>query len=300
MTDQGTTRQFTVAGIGEVLWDLLPGGKQLGGAPANVVCHAHALGARAILVSRVGGDCLGAEIRARLQELGIDPKHLGTDPERPTGTVEVTLDGRGHPEYVIREEVAWDTIPFTRPLRAVAAACDAVCFGSLCSREEPSRTSIRRFLDSTRAECLRVFDVNLRQHYYSAGLIRDLLGRASVVKLNDAELPVVCDCMGITVASDSDEARCRALISACGLKLLALTCGGSGSMLITADGVSEHPGVRVRPVDTVGAGDSFTAALVMGLLRGDSLDVVNDQANRVAAFVCTCNGATPPLPEGLV
>lgn len=299
MQQQKHARRFTVAGIGEILWDLLPGGRQLGGAPANFAYHAHALGAQGVLVSRVGDDRLGRDIQTRIRDLGIKTAHLTVDPERPTGTVDVTLDDKGHPDYVIHENVAWDAIPFTRDLDELAAACHAVCYGTLCSRAQTSRTSIRRFLEATPHGCLRICDVNLRRHYYSADLLRDLLGHASVLKLNEDELPVICDAMGMS-NEQSDQERVRALVDRCALKALALTRGGSGSVLATPDAVSIHPGVAARTVDTVGAGDSFTAALAMGLLHGDDLDIVNEHANQVAAFVCTQHGATPRLPAHLV
>ncbi|MCF7853368.1 MAG: carbohydrate kinase [Candidatus Pacebacteria bacterium] len=287
-----------IVGLGEVLWDMLPSGKQLGGAPANFTYHAHALGGRGILVSRVGTDSLGTEILARLNRLGVDCRTVSRDPDHPTGTVEVTLDTQGHPEYIIHEDVAWDYIPYTHSLGDLAARTDAVCFGTLCSRTHVSRSTVLRFLQETHPECLRIYDVNVRQSFYSHDLIDTLLNSASVVKLNHDELPIVAS---LTECSRGDDtATIAALMSKYDLTAFAMTRGAHGSLLQVGNHRADHPGISGDVQDTVGAGDSFTAALASGLLRGDHPETINEHANRVAAYVVSQTGATPPLPAELI
>lgn len=268
-----------VFALGEVLWDLLPTGPVLGGAPANFACHARALGAETTLVSRVGDDELGREI---LRHFDVQ-----VDPRLPTGTVSVELTG-GQPHYTIHENVAWDAIAPDERVREA----DAVCFGSLAQRSPISRTSIRQMLAATRANTLRVFDINLRQSFYSREVIEASLALANVLKLNDAELPVIEEMFALS--------GIEAIAVRFSLRAIALTRGGEGSVL-WADGVrSEHPGVTTIVSDTIGAGDSFTAALTLGLLAGRPLDRILDHASRVAAYVCSQAGATPPLPPELL
>jgi fructokinase len=281
-----------VVGIGEVLWDLLPAGKQLGGAPANFAFHAGQLGAEAYVVSRVGDDELGREILARLDALGLNRDFVQSDPDHPTGTVDVRLDAKGVPSYVIYEDVAWDWITPTPRMLDLARRADAVCFGTLAQRTPGNAGAIGKFLSSTRADCLRVFDVNFRQHYYDADTVRHPLALSNVVKLNEDEVPVLTALLPKPV-------ELRDFPRVFDLRVVALTCGPRGSVLFTKDGVFEHAGVPVDVVDTVGAGDAFTAALVMGLLAGRPLDEINDRANRLAAFVCSQPGATPRHPPAM-
>ncbi len=283
-------------GIGEILWDLLPAGKQLGGAPANFAYHAQTLGSRGVVVSSVGKDELGQEILTRLKELQIYSGHIAIDREHPTGTVTVELDSRGIPEYTINEDVAWDYIPLSEDLIELAQQADAVCFGSLCQRSEVSRSTIRLFLSATKEGCVRVFDINLRQSFFTGEDIVSLLGICNVLKLNDDELPVVADILGIT--GDESEIL-NQLLDRYGLRLIALTRSSQGSRLISEADDQSHPGFAVEVVDTVGAGDSFTAAVVMGLLQDDTLVDINEKANRIASFVCSQNGATPQLNKEL-
>jgi fructokinase len=287
-------RRPLVIGLGEILWDLLPAGKQLGGAPANFAYHANALGARGAVVSRVGDDALGREVLDRLDALGVDRSAVTVDPSHPTGTVDVRLDAAGVPTYVIHENVAWDFLPAGGRAAELCAAASAVCFGTLASRGAISRESVVQLLDTMPASCLRVFDINLRQSYFDAELIRRLLAKSQVVKLNDAELPVVAALLGL---GGPDAARL--LMDEFGLRALALTRGPSGSRIYTRDAVSDHPGVAAHVADTVGAGDAFTAALVLGLLDGHDAGRINAFANRLAAHVCAHPGATPPIPEEL-
>jgi fructokinase len=282
-----------ILALGEVLWDLLPTGPILGGAPANFACHARALGAQTTLLSRVGEDDLGREILRQLDAKGLPITAVQIDPQRPTGTVSVELSADGQPCYIIHEDVAWDAIEATDSALATAREADAVCFGSLAQRAAISRESIHRLATATKPEALRVFDINLRQSFYSPELIESSLGLANVLKLNDAELPVLAEMFAIA-------ANVEALAVRFDLRAVALTRGGTGSVL-WADGVrSEHPGVATTVRDTIGAGDSFTAALALGLLVGHPLDRINDHANRVAAYVCSQSGATPPLPPELL
>ena len=288
-----------VVGIGEVLWDMLPGGKQLGGGPANFAYHAAALGACGVVVSRVGDDDFGWNILERLDALQIDRQRVSVDPEQPTGRVDVTLDRSGAPRYVIHEPVAWDFLAADAELLDLAARADAVCFGTLAQRSAASRDAIRSFLGAARPDCLRVFDINLRQSYYSADVVDSSLRITDVLKLNDEELPTVARLLGLPAAEVTEPADAIAgLMSRYPLRLVALTRGGRGSLLVSRDGeTSDHPGVPAPAIaDTVGAGDAFTAALVTGLLGKLPLQRINEVANRLAAYVCTQPGATPAVP----
>ncbi len=279
-----------ILAVGEILWDLLPDGRQIGGAPANFAYHAHALGAEAMIVSRVGADPLGSEILERLCALSLPVKGVAVDPTAPTGTVSVELLPDGQPRFTIHEDVAWDRIAVDEVSLRYASQAGAVCFGSLAQRGEPSRTSIRRIVATTPAEALRVFDINLRQRCYSAEVIEASLKLANVLKLNDDELPVVTDMFGLC---GDMRGQLAALAQRFQLRAVALTRGAEGCLLLV-DGIwSEHPGFPVNVVDTVGAGDAFTAAMTLGLLAGWTPDTINRHANEIAAYVCSQRGATP-------
>jgi fructokinase len=285
-----------MVGIGEILWDMLPGGKRLGGAPANFAYHAHALGARGIPVSRVGRDAAGKELLARLRAIGLSADAVASDRRRPTGTVDVELDSEGKPRYTIHSDVAWDHLRMSAPLRRLARDADAICYGTLGQRSRNSRAAIGDFIRSSRVGCLRILDVNLRQSFYGAGLIRRLLAESNVVKMNEEELPVVARLLGLRGTRITVMRRLAARYR---LRLAALTRGAGGSILLAAGEVSENPGCRTRVADTVGAGDAFTAAMTIAFLRGEPLDRVNEYANRVASYVCSRMGATPPMPARL-
>lgn len=276
-----------IVGIGEILWDMLPAGKALGGAPANFAYHALRLGEEGWAVSAIGDDPLGAEIMDIVTRKKL--RHIIAVMDKPTGTVQVELDDKGVPGYNIKEDVAWDNIPFTPEMEALAARADAVCFGSLVQRMA-SRDSVLRFLRATRPEALRVFDINLRQHYYSREVIDESLKLADILKINDEEIRIVADMFGL---GDDDTAACRALIARYGLQLVILTKGADGSEVITADESFPQKAGKVKVVDTVGAGDSFTAAFVVAYLRGLSLSDAQRLANETAAYVCSCKGAMP-------
>jgi fructokinase len=285
---------FKLVGIGEVLWDLLPGGPQIGGAPANFVIHARALGADARLVSRVGDDLLGREVLERFRLLGLPTDTLAVDAVAPTGTVSVKLAPGGQPEFTIAEDVAWDRITADEPGLAAVRAADAVCFGSLAQRAEAARHAIRTLVAATPNGALRIFDVNLRPPFIDRELIDGSLALANVLKLNDRELPMLAAMFGLSggVRDQLAEVARRHQLS-----LVALTRGPCGSLLLADGHWSEHPGLPTEVVDTVGAGDAFTAAMTLGFLGGLPLDEVNRRANAVAAYVCAQPGATPALPK---
>lgn len=293
------SRRFLCIGLGEVLWDLLPDGRQLGGAPANFAYHAHALGGDGRVISRVGSDDLGRDIVERLGGLGLSTAGISVDPVAPTGTVTVALDPSGQPAYTIHAGVAWDFLEAGSEVLLDAARADAVCFGTLAQRHPVARESIRRVLQATRADALRIFDINLRQRFWSSEVILPSLEAANVLKLNDEELPVLVGLLGWT---EVDEERCMGrLADRFGLRAVALTRGACGSRL-WLDGrsvswpLSGNP-VPLPVVDTVGAGDSYTAALALGLLSGHPPEEILRIAHRVADFVCTRAGATPVMPE---
>ena len=281
-----------VVGIGEILWDVFPKGKKLGGAPLNFSHHCGQLGASAHPVSAVGADADGAEIRQILASKNLPDAQVQTDTAHPTGRVNVTLQN-GKPTYEILAEVAWDYIRFDQNLRDLASRADAVCFGSLAQRSPVSRATILAFLEAMRPEALRIFDVNLRQNFYSKEILETSLRHANIFKLSDEELPTLA---GFFDLSGEVLEQLQALRRMFDLRLVAYTRGGEGSLLVTANETSNHLGIPTEVVDTVGAGDSFTATLCMGLLQNLPLGEINQRACRVAAFVCSQSGATPNLP----
>ena len=285
-----------VLGIGEILWDLLPSGKQLGGAPANFAYHAHALGAETRVVSRVGSDPLGLEILARLAALGLPTDGVGVNASAPTGTVSVDVQADGQPRFTIHENVAWDRIGVDAASLEFAAHANALCFGSLAQRCAASRAAIRQVISKTPTTALRVFDINLRQHFYSRELIESSLALANALKLNETELPVLAE---LFVLAGDVRAQLAALAQRFELRAIALTRGAHGSLLLADGAWSEHAGLTAKVVDAVGAGDAFTAAWTLGLLAQQPLDEINQRANELAAFVCTQPGATPPLPRDM-
>jgi fructokinase len=285
-----------VVGIGEILWDILPDGREMGGAPANFAFHAQAMGAASVIVSAVGDDPAGCEILARLRSRGLDLSGVAVVSGAPTGTVTVALDAGGIPHYTIHERVAWDIIPWTAGLGDVAARADAVCFGTLAQRSPVSRATIGAFLAATRPDCLRVLDLNLRQSYFSRDIVVGLLGCATVLKLNDEELRTVSRMLALP---GSESQALAGLLEGYPLSLIALTKGPSGSRLFGRGVDISHPGSPVETADTVGAGDAFTATLVAGLLRKRSWEEIGDRANRIAGYVCSRKGAWPDLPAEL-
>lgn len=290
---------YTILGIGELLWDMLPEGPQLGGAPANYTVMAGRLGNHATVVSRIGHDALGERALKVLEPLPIDCEHLQMDSEHPTGRVTVKLED-GQPSYTIHQPVAWDFFELTGAWRTLARKADAVCFGSLAQRSEQSRRTIHALVRDTRPECIRIFDVNLRAPFYTAEIVRESLHLASVMKMNDVEVPLVLELLGLPAAASLRESADRLLANFAGLTLVAITRGGEGSLLVGRSEWNEHPGIRIKVADTIGAGDAFTAAMTNYLLRSAPLSVLNEAGNRWGSFVASQSGAMPEIsPETL-
>lgn len=283
-----------VVGMGEALWDVLPEGKKIGGAPANFAYHVSQFGLPSCVVSAVGDDDLGREIIENFTAKGL--KQLIADVPYPTGTVQVEIDQSGVPQYEIKENVAWDNIPYTERLESLAERTTAVCFGSLAQRNVVSRNTINRFLDvvSRNEENLIVFDVNLRQGFYNKEILCNSMKRCNILKINDEELVTVSRMFGYPGIDLQD--KCWILLGKYNLKMLILTCGINGSYVFTPGNVSFQPTPKVEVADTVGAGDSFTAAFISSVLKGKSVLEAHSSAVRTSAFVCTEKGAMPTLP----
>lgn len=285
-----------IVGLGEVLWDVLPEGKQLGGAPANFAYHVSQFGHDALAISAVGNDALGDETLEALNVRHL--QHLMPRVDYPTGTVQVTLDDDGIPTYVIREGVAWDNIPLTAELEDVAQNTRAVCFGSLAQRSPVSRATIQAFLNAMPKDSLKIFDINLRQNFYNKEIIREALTACNILKINDEELVLIgrlFEHPGLDI-----ENKCWLLLGKYNLDMLVLTCGVNGSYVFTHGSVSFQETPTVEVADTVGAGDSFTGTFVSGLLAGKSIEETHRLAVDVSAYVCTCKGAMPQLPKELL
>jgi fructokinase len=284
-----------IVGLGEVLWDVLPERTCLGGAPANFAYITTLMGDQGIVASRVGEDSRGLDALRRMEELGLDIDHVQTDGEHPTGTVSVELDGNGLARYEIAAPVAWDFLAWTRDWQQLAES-DAVCFGSLAQRSEVSRATIRKFLAAASADTLKVFDVNLRQAFYSAETLAESMRLADIVKLNDEELPRI---MSVFKFAHKDElSSARNLLREYDLSIVCVTRGGCGSLLVREHDCSVHPGFKVQVADTVGSGDAFTAGLVHEYLHGAPLDLMNEVANLVGAWVASEVGAMPTPKRG--
>jgi fructokinase len=290
--------RFTVVGLGEMLWDLFPEGKQLGGAPANFAYMTTLIGDRALVASRVGKDRLGNAAARRLTRLGLPATFLQVDTAHPTGTVNVTVDEQGQPKFEIMEKVAWDYLEWTPQWQALAAEADAVCFGSLAQRSAQSRVTILAFLEALRPDTLRIFDVNLRQSFYGQDVLSESAKRADIMKLNEDEIMRVAELLGGAVRDQQTAARW--ILKKYGLKLVCVTRGAKGSLLVAPDATDEHPGYSVRVEDTVGAGDAFTAALVHKYLRKASLRAMNAAANHLGSWVASQAGATPPADPKVI
>lgn len=286
-----------VVGIGEVLWDVLPEGKKLGGAPANFAYHVSQFGLNSRVVSAIGNDKLGAEIERDFSEKGLEG--IIEKVAYPTGTVQVSLDDNGVPNYTIKENVAWDNIPFTPALKELAQHTCAVSYGSLAQRNIVSRETIHAFLDAMPKEgAYKIFDINLRQNFYTKDIICESLERCNVLKINDEELVAVSRLFGYPGIDLQD--KCWILLAKYDLKMLILTCGVNGSYVFTPGHVSFVETPKVTVADTVGAGDSFTAAFVSAILRGLSVSEAHKLAVNVSAYVCTQNGAMPILPDNFI
>lgn len=287
--------KFTTVGLGELLWDVFPDSRQLGGAPANFAYMTGLLGDEGIVASRVGSDELGEEAKHRLAQLGLNISYIQKDPTYRTGVVHVLVDGKGQPTFQIAAPAAWDYFEWTAAWQSLAQKADAVCFGSLAQRSPQSRQTMSSFLKTIRDETIRIFDVNLRQSFYSAQILADSTKHADVIKLNHDELPTVVQLLGFPF--HDEESAAQWLRHTFGIKLVCITRGASGSLLASECGIHEHPGTPVQVADTVGSGDAFTAALVYHYLRRHSLSTMNEAANRMGAWVASQTGATPARDE---
>ena len=287
-----------VVGLGEVLWDVLPEGKKLGGAPANFAYHAgQFLGSdNTIAVSALGNDKLGDETIEALKEHGLND--LLPRVPYPTGTVQVQLDEQGIPTYDIKENVAWDNIPFDDDIAAIARNCRAVCFGSLAQRNVVSRETIQKFLDATPADCVKIFDINLRQQFYTKEIIKESLLRCNILKINDEELVLIGRMFGYPGLDI--ENKCWLILGKYNLDMLVLTCGTNGSYVFTPGQMSFQATPKVEVADTVGAGDSFTGSFCAAILSGKPVTEAHRLAVEVSAFVCTQNGAMPEMKPELL
>ena len=284
-----------IVGIGEALWDVLPEGKKIGGAPANFAYHVSQFGLQSCIVSAVGDDALGKEILDNFREKSLN--HIVETVPYPTGTVQVELDPNGVPQYDIKENVAWDNIPFTPQLEELAHRTRAICYGSLAQRNVVTRQTINRFIDAMPKdqENLIVFDVNLRQRFYTKEILDESMKRCNVLKINDEELVTISRMLGYP--GTDLQSKCWILLGRYDLKMLILTCGVNGSYIFTSGNMSYLATPQVEVADTVGAGDSFTATFTSSIIKGLPVAEAHRRAVEVSAFVCTQHGAMPVLPE---
>ncbi|MBE6256354.1 MAG: carbohydrate kinase [Prevotella sp.] len=284
-----------IVGLGEALWDVLPEGKKLGGAPANFAYHAAQFGLDTIAISALGEDKLAEETIEALKEHNLN--YLMPRVPYPTGTVQVTLTGDGIPTYDIKENVAWDNIPLTDEMLEIAKNARAVCFGSLAQRNVVSRENIHKFLDATPKDCVKIFDINLRQQFYTKEVIKESLKRCNILKINDEELVLIGRMFGYPGLDI--ENKCWLILGKYNLDMLVLTCGTNGSYVFTPGQMSFQETPKVEVADTVGAGDSFTGSFVGSILNGKPVPEAHKTAVQVSAFVCTQNGAMPIVPDRL-
>ena len=285
-----------VVGIGEALFDCLPDGRKLGGAPANFAYHVSQFGLNGWAISAIGDDELGEEIVETFEKVGLD--HILPVVEQPTGTVKVTLDSKGIPQYDICLGVAWDNIPLTGDMLYVARHAEAICFGSLAQRSETSRETIHAFLDEAPEDALRVFDINLRQNWFTAEIIAESLHRANILKINDEELVIIGRMFGYPGLDM--ENKCWLILGKYNLDMLVLTCGTNGSYVFKPGEMSFQATPKVEVADTVGAGDSFTGSFCAAILAGKPIHEAHKLAVEVSAYVCTQNGAMPTLTPELL
>lgn len=286
-----------MVGLGEVLWDILPSGKVLGGAPTNFAYITSVLGNRGIVASRVGEDHLGQEACEVMQNLGLTTNYIQRDEDHETGSAEILLDSAGLPTFAIKESVAWDFLDWTSAWENLSGQADAVCYGSLAQRSLISAETIDRFLNNTRKGTLKVFDVNLRQSFYNKDILHKLFLKADIAKLTDQEIRRVAS-LFLSDHVDDEEELAKWLRREFGLKLVCITRGERGSLLVSKDDVAEHMGMVVDVVDTVGAGDAFTACLAHQFIRGRTLTEINEFANRFASWIATQMGAMPKIDLG--
>ena len=291
------SQQNYIVGIGEALWDMLPEGRKIGGAPANFTYHVSQFGLDAVAVSAVGDDELGAEIRQTFEEKDLQTQ-LATVPY-PTGTVAVTLDAKGIPHYEICEGVAWDNIPFSPELEALARNTIAVCYGTLAQRNSVSRKAIESFIAAMPADGIKICDINLRGTFYNKEILESSMRACDILKINDEEIDEVSRLLGAEFPTQRMAAL--NLMSRYEIDILILTCGTNGSYIYSMDGTESFlPTPKVKVADTVGAGDSFTGAFIAALLCGKDIKKAHALAVEVSAYVCTQNGAMPELPDEII
>ena len=290
-----TSRSTTVVGLGELIWDLLPDGKSLGGATTNFAYMSRLLGNRSIVASRVGDDELGREAKTRLALMKIVTNYLQFDDAHPTGTVGVVIDELGEAHYSMNEDSAWDYLQWTEAWNELSRAADVVCFGTMAQREPQSRNTIIRFIENTRSDALRIFDVNLRHAFFTGGMLAESLRLATIAKLNSEELAKISGMLGLL--KDDDAGLARQMIVKFDIDLIAITRGDKGSLLITEHEEIDHPGFQIDVVDTIGSGDAFTAALAHFYRRRASLEIISEAANRMGSWVATQVGATPAADQ---
>ena len=285
-------KKFVVAGIGELLWDIFKNKKKLGGAPANFAYHVSALGHNGIIISRIGNDELGREVIDFLEKLNLDTGLIQVDNQMPTGIVVVEMDENNQPYYIIKEEVAWDFLEWSEKINDLLASVDAVCFGTLAQRNGAARKTILKFLKMVNNRAVKILDINLRQSFYSGQIIEESLKSADILKLNTGELEVLSSLFQIN-PKYSEKDLCRFLIDRYSLNLICLTKGEEGSLILNDNSYCESPAFPYEVVDRVGAGDAFTAAMIIQYLKGSTLAEISEYANRLASWVTSNKGGTP-------
>ncbi len=293
-----------ILGIGELLWDVFSDRALLGGAPANFTVMTGRLGNHAAMLSRIGRDDLGRRAIETLDPMPVDTSHVQVDGEHDTGQVTVAVAADGQPEYTIHELSAWDFLELTDDWVRLAQRADAICFGSLAQRGAGSRQTIQTLAAESSSRCVRVFDVNLRAPYYSAEILQESLELATVVKMNDAEVPLVLGLLGLPAEDEAVASKLRAgagrlLAEFPNIEMVAITRGAHGSLLVKREEWDEHPGLPTKVVDTIGAGDAFTAAMTHYLLQGAGLKVLNEAGNRWGSWMASQAGAMPVLPDAV-
>ncbi|WP_027722988.1 PfkB family carbohydrate kinase [Maridesulfovibrio zosterae] len=285
---------FLIAGLGEILWDVLADSEEIGGAPVNFAYHAGALGAEAFAISTIGDDERGRRAIAELLTRGLNLESVSVDKDHATGFVEAKVDSQGVAHYIFPDDIAWDHLTLNERALELAPKVDAVCFGTLAQRSEKSRAAISIFLDNA-PQAMKIYDMNLRQNFYNEEIINRSLQKADVLKLNDDEISVVASMFGL---NGDEKSILKVLHEKFTLKCSVLTRGGSGSLMLGQNKEIENSGIYVDKItDTIGAGDSFTAAVAIGLLQGCTLESISKHANELAAYVCSCKGAMPPVPD---
>lgn len=292
-------KKYTIASVGEILWDMFPDGKQIGGAPTNFAYHVSSLGHRGIIASRIGKDTLGKEIFNYLKNFSLSKEYIQIDPVHPTGTADVKIDKKEYPEYTIKQNVAWDFFEFDRKWKKLAKKADAIYFCTLSQRSPESYMAIKEFLKNARKDAVKIFDINLRQDFFSRRIITESLEETSILKLNEEELPILIDLVGFQ-KNNSHEEDCMALIKEYNLDLVCVTKGKNGSLLITEKEIVRHNGFVANVVDTVGAGDAFTAALVVKYLERKSLHEMSETANKLGSWVSSQVGGMPPVNKEIL